>query len=920
MKPALSLLMIIASIGVPTAAEPAAAAPPAAPAPRAETPYDTARRSGQRAEVQKSRTEYDTTYANPDGTTAVVMASSPVRIRQGAGWTAADATLVRRADGTIGPRAALVDMAFSPGGRGPLARVSDGNAHLGLGAPMTLPAPDLAGPAATYREVLPGVDLVITANTAGFSEVVVVKSRTAAANPALAALRFGLSGAGLAAGRTREGGVEVRDRTGLRLLSGAAPTMWDSRSGSAAAVGAGHASAIGPVEGNRTAVMGVAVDRAAVTVRPDRSLLTDPATVFPVFIDPQFNAGRPHWTMVNRSFPSSPGYDWGRGDNNADEGMGYVSTAADGTHLKRLYFAYDTSRLRVPGRTIVSSTFRAKQVWAYTCTTNRMQVWLSNGISSNTTWNNQPSTSGLPYTERNLATAGRPGCSPGGSMIDFNVTNQVIKSVLSNWATTTLMMRAADETTSNGWRRFTQREATLEVVYNTVPNVPSAPQMTSPPVKCGGAVPALDMPIMQVKATDPDNTANQLRVEFQIWKGGASSYTHRWTVGPGASGSTFRQQMPNLATGSWTWIARTIDNQTPPLTGGWTSWCNFTVDNTAPAPPLIWYDGGTFQVGQDVRFHFTGGGTDVTQYRWAIGNDVPTEGPVPVFDGKATVRLRAAGPFLLRVWAYDAAGNRGSPAVWGGGENPIMVAGGQARDWWRFDEGTGTTSANQKSAANGLFTNGGVSWNSPGYPMAGGSAMVFNGTDASGFGIGQAGPVNGENFTVSIWARPTTVTGKRVLIAQDADTGNASFSLAVQSIAGPKDATGTAGPVAPRLTATLYKPDGTVAVAVPSRRIVEAGVWVQGTATLENLESGDIELHLYTVTETDPSEIDDSATFGGAYHPSRATTSYVRIAGEAKNWGVAGYFHGAIDEAVTAAGLFDATQREQWRYPPVVTP
>ncbi|MEV6304349.1 DNRLRE domain-containing protein [Actinoplanes sp. NPDC051861] len=901
MKPVLSALMVATTIVAPISDK-----------------SDMSEKS--RVEVTAARTEYDTTFANPDGTTTVIMSANPVRVRRGTTWVPADATLERRPDRTIVPRAAVVDMAFSAGGDEPLARIRDGKAYLEMSAPMHLPPPVLAGNTATYPEVLPGTDLVVTASTTGFSEVLVVKNRAAAANPALATLRFGLGGTGLSTRKTRDGGVEVRDRAGTKLLAGPAPTMWDSRQRGQA--GPGRASAEGPVEGNRVARLGLSVGAAAVTLRADRDLLTDPGTVFPVFIDPSFDAGKQHRTMVNRSFPTSnSGWFWGRGNPDANEGMGYVSTPEDGTHLKRLYFAYDTSRLRVAGRTIVSATFRTKQVWAYSCNTNRMQVWLSNGVSENTTWNNQPSTSGLPYTERNVATAGRAGCNPGGSMLDFDVENQVIRSVLNNWATTTLMLRAADETSSTGWRRFNHHESTLEVVYNTFPNVPSSPQMISPPVKCGGSVPALDMPIMQVKATDPDGTDNQVKVEFQIWKAGASTWAHRFVTDPGASGATFRQQIPNLANGSWSWIARTTDNQNPnPLTGGWTNWCNFVVDNTAPAPPLVWFDGGTFAVGQDVRFHFTGGGNDVTQYRWAINNDVPSEGPVSVFDGRATVRVRAQGPFLLRVWAYDAAGNRGSPAVWGGGDNPVMAVGGQAQDWWRFDEGTGTTTANQKAPGNGLLTSGGVTWESPGYPLSAGSTMVFNGTNAHGAGMGQPGPVNGNNFTVSVWARPASVTGKRVLIAQDGDSGNASFSLAIQTVAGPKDATGTPGPVAPRLTATLYKPDGTVAFALPSRRIAEAGEWLQGTVTLETLESGDAELHLYTVTETDPSEIDDSGVFGGTFAYSRATSSYLRVAAEAKNWGVAGWFSGAVDEAVAAAGLFDDTQRTQWRYPPVVTP
>jgi hypothetical protein len=43
---------------------------------------------------------------------------------------------------------------------------------------------------ATYANVLPGVDLKLTADVEGFSQVLVVKDRTAAADPTLATLAF----------------------------------------------------------------------------------------------------------------------------------------------------------------------------------------------------------------------------------------------------------------------------------------------------------------------------------------------------------------------------------------------------------------------------------------------------------------------------------------------------------------------------------------------------------------------------------------------------------------------------------------------------------------------------------------------------------------------------------------------------------
>lgn len=83
---------------------------------------------GERVEVVAERTERETVFANPDGVTFTLEKSIvPVRVAQpGGGWAAPDATLERRADGSIGPKAATADVTFSLGwpGRLPARRCS----------------------------------------------------------------------------------------------------------------------------------------------------------------------------------------------------------------------------------------------------------------------------------------------------------------------------------------------------------------------------------------------------------------------------------------------------------------------------------------------------------------------------------------------------------------------------------------------------------------------------------------------------------------------------------------------------------------------------------------------------------------------------------------------------------------------------
>jgi hypothetical protein len=151
--------------------------------------------SGERVEVVGERSEQTTVFANPDGFSFTLEESSvPVRVKdpQG-GWRGPDATLVRRADGSVGPMAAAVAMSFSDGGKEePLARIAEQGKALALSWADELPEPVLDGASAVYPDLLPDVDLKVTATTESFRHVLVVKTPEAAALPELKELTFGL--------------------------------------------------------------------------------------------------------------------------------------------------------------------------------------------------------------------------------------------------------------------------------------------------------------------------------------------------------------------------------------------------------------------------------------------------------------------------------------------------------------------------------------------------------------------------------------------------------------------------------------------------------------------------------------------------------------------------------------------------------
>src|SRR5215472_775500 len=256
-----------------------------------------ARATGRPVTVTQLTTPTTTTVAEPHGGFLLRENVLPVRVRMGSRWVPVDTTLRRTAAGFLSPRAVPGDaVSFSGGGRGPLAVIGANGTRLTVSWPGRLPKPVVAGASATYRGVLPGVNLVLTATTGtsgGFSEVLVVTSAAAARDRGLRRLVLGVGGSRV--GRlvaTPGGGLTVTGAGTPVVYTAAPPLMWDSGSaapGSAAMtlaaraarrVGAwaappglaGVSSPAGPASGARVArVAGtVSANRQSLNLVPDR--------------------------------------------------------------------------------------------------------------------------------------------------------------------------------------------------------------------------------------------------------------------------------------------------------------------------------------------------------------------------------------------------------------------------------------------------------------------------------------------------------------------------------------------------------------------------------------------------------------------------------------------------------------------------
>jgi hypothetical protein len=755
----LAVTCVVVSLFPFTPVAPTAAPPPAPAAP--QTPTDLARRTGQPVEVPAERSENTTVFANPGGTFSAQVHARPVRVRQGAGWAAPDATLAPRPDGTVAPRAAVVDLTLSGGGTGPLVRLGRPAGELALTWPGRLPTPALAGTRATYPDVLPGVDLVVRADLTGFAELLVVKTPEAARLPQLRRLRFGLASPGLRVRTGADGVLTATDGSGTPVLTGAVPYMWDS-------AGRRPGDRLdGPAPGGQYRRIRVTADGAGLTVLPDPAMLADPGLTFPLYVDPSVRADRQHWTMIEKDLPAWSGW--------------YDSTTyraqigrdpAEPTDRFRAFFQLAMPPLA--GRQILSAAFHVFETWAYSCTKEPVSVYQVDGIGPTTSWNSPPVRGQLLQT-RSLAR--RDGCAaadePG--WVDFDVKALVNDAVTRNLSTVTVGLYSDEENNGNGAKEF-RTDPYILIEYDTPPAVPVPWTGRLDPRCSSGWDVWVTNPQQPLGARLDDADADQgqqVRAWYEVTD--VDDPFRKWVAPPTAWNTpgtdSFSPELPAgllLHNHRFTLTLRSEDEShvfSAPVS------CNFTVDLESPAvPPTVWSDDyGDFEHTQLVdypgRFTFTSNGVaDVAAFEYNLDTD-GVEHLVPAGpDGTATVTIAppTSGLVQVSVKSKDRSGRSSDPYVY----SILVDALTPPVNSWGFD-GAGLQLAGGLTLSDGATTG-------PGYV---GNGLHFDGTKGFASASGPAVATD-QSFTVAAWVKAGQRDRPVCAISQDG-TSNSGFCLGI---------------------------------------------------------------------------------------------------------------------------------------------
>ncbi|GAA2913305.1 hypothetical protein Acy02nite_90600 [Actinoplanes cyaneus] len=609
-------------MGTPALADPSAPSPAptsttAKKPKKAEKPADPvlaaiaeARTSREPVTVPTLADEYSTTSANPDGTLTKLTSSTPQRVDQGGKWVPIDTSLVKRTDGSYSPKAALSTLSIAADGSTKLLTIKDGPKELTFSWPEKLPKPSVAGDTATYADVLPDVDLQITADATGYSSIFVVKNAQAAANPDLQKLEFGLTGTGVKLAETRDGGAAATDTgTGEDVFRTGTALMWDSspgKDGATPAVTAAEAAA-DPVAaheasaelGGKQAKIKVEVAGGKQTLSLDKALLTDSDTRYPVYVDPSWGGGS-KGSQLNWARISSNG--WNVYNSTSKTGSARARIGLDdwpeygGEGEKaKTYYNMNTSDIR--GAEVSEATLYVTHTWSATCASTASVVYAtkspSSWNSSGLYWGHEPTAlTGVLSTVK----AGKVNCGTKSEKVSpptlaFNVLSYAKTAITTTkLSSLTFRVEAKDMSDKMSWKQLGYGGgANLSIKYSYRPyllNGTGNPAATPSLPNAGKTVTTTPTPTLSAQGANQtvSGVSERVRIQYQIYN--STKGTRLYTGTSGFSTTGERWATPKLADGEYYWRA-TVQNESGLWSNTYTAWQNLVVDTKAPGAPTV---------------------------------------------------------------------------------------------------------------------------------------------------------------------------------------------------------------------------------------------------------------------------------------------------------------------------------------------
>ncbi|GAA3380740.1 hypothetical protein GCM10020367_69230 [Streptomyces sannanensis] len=725
-----------------------------------------ARLSGKRVEALSERTETSTTWVNKDGSLTTELSAGPIRFKDAATgqWRDVDVTLGTSPDGSVvskahptglklagktGAKAASLKAAQSAPAAD-MVTLGEGDNAITLQWRGGLPAPKLDGTRATYEDAVPGADVVVEATRTGFEQFVLVKGKPADSF----SYTLPLKAKGLKVEQQADGSVLFTDKKSKKTAVMPAPVMWDAT--------------VDPVSGEHTrqVKVGMKVVKTKggvdLVLTPDAKFLADPATKYPVTVDPSTSSlSNTFDTYVQQGET----VDW---SNDVELDLGNPGTKnADGTYrTARSFISWNTAPIAdalVMDAKLSLWNFHSGNYTGSSCPLQPWEVWSTGAASTSSRWAapNQPAWIAKKATSSD--TRGNASCTtqPDG-WINANVTTMVQEWASAKAAKSHMGLRASDENVTGQWKRVNSANAAsnppkLVVTYNYRPRTGTKQEAGPPFFSYGGAY-VVNTTTPTLRDTFVDPNGDKVNGTFQIFDSATNTQVGNVIVSPWVnSGQVASVTVPaGVLTNGKTYKFRSSPYDGAHYNLGWSEWKTFTVDTTSPIAPTsitstdypsnAWVKGA----GQAGNFTVTPNGTDHSWLEWSL--DGVTWTKVATGGSTAAKAISVAPPkdgtHTLQVRQVDKADNKSEPIEYtfhagpGGFVQPSegertarrlpLVAEADGSKYnavsfsWRRSEADSWT-----QIPAGDVTSGGTPLSAWPVPMVGGrnSALVWNATD-----------------------------------------------------------------------------------------------------------------------------------------------------------------------------------------------
>lgn len=507
---------------------------------------DGAKAEDEPVEDLSQRTETFSTVANPDGTFTATDHASAVRVRRGSEWVDVDADLVKQSDGSYEPKASSTQVKIGGGGSKEAARVTFGDGKsLALTWPQALPTPKVEGRVATYS-LSDATDLLVTVTGAGVAAHLRLNSRPADDDPVFS---FGLKTVDLNIDEARGGGLEVTDDADQKVGSTSKLVAWDSRTDEA-----GDPVGVVPLAADLSDARS-GRDGATWTLRltaPD-GYLADPATVYPVIIDPDINAVNLIRDTYTRSGDTAPA------GTESKLIVGRLNGSSN-TNPARTLIQWENTI--IAGKTITAASMNFYQYYSGSCSDKVVNIHPLVGefYESTTVDTNRPAIDANTGDSSALEANRGPSCSTGSGFVSASVLKLARswakgpnEGGYANWGVQ-LNVPSASGTDLTFERRFCSEELSSNPSdpCSSADRVPFMKFTYSDPAPVAPAKPAISLTSNgdATLSTTVYGAANtNLRARFEVTQGGATVWQGYSPLVPG--GSKASVSVPGLSTGSY---------------------------------------------------------------------------------------------------------------------------------------------------------------------------------------------------------------------------------------------------------------------------------------------------------------------------------------------------------------------------------